>query len=614
MPGEATRFCSAPVPLVLMATELVVGMRPERAKPSQSLSTPPPGLELGARLGWAPVPLVLMATELVAGRSPARAKSRPSSQSSPPAEAARLRIVLLLITIPMPGTGLLLSSVGITGAAGGTDEGASAARPDSVTVMTWPAVAAGAGAIGAGDARDVDTSGERRIETEHGAPLAGCEVFERQLPADLHRRPRLRRCLDLWPSDVRTPHIDRIAAEGCSSPRCGRTARCARPRARRLLTGRYADRVGVPGVIRTKPADSWGYFDPDVPTLADVLGDAGYHTALIGKWHLGLESPNTPNERGFAHFHGFLGDMMDSYTTHRRHGNNYMRLNAEVIEPQGHATDLFSDWAADYLRGRAKSADQPFFLFSPTTRRIFPSSRPRNGWQKVKQRAPEMDEKRARNVAFVEHLDAGIGRVLAALDDSGLAENTVVVFTADNGGSLPHAQNNDPWRGGKQDHYDGGLRVPFMVRWPARSRPAPLRLRGLGVRPVSHLRGTRRGKARRRTSTPSASCPCSRAARSPEPRDLYFVRREGGFTYGGKATRRSSAATGNSCKTIRSARSSCTTSRKTRRKHGTSRRATGKNSRNSPWPSAVTFNAPQQPPRWLRAAIWWCSPPVRKMR
>jgi arylsulfatase A-like enzyme len=336
-------------------------------------------------------------------------------------------------------------------------------------------------------------------------------------------------------SDVRTPHIDRLAAEGMLFTTMRANCTVCSPSRAALLTGRYADRVGVPGVIRTKPADSWGYFDPQVPTLADVLGDAGYHTALIGKWHLGLGSPNTPNERGFAHFHGFLGDMMDSYTTHRRHGNNYMRRNQEVIEPEGHATDLFSDWAAEYLRGRAKSPDQPFFLFLAYNAPHFPIEPPDEWLAKVKQRAPEMDKNRARNVAFVEHLDAGIGRVLAALTDSGLAENTVVVFTADNGGSLPHAQNNDPWRGGKQDHYDGGLRVPFMLRWPAgvqagsRSDYAglvfdlfPTFVELAGAKPAAGLDAV-------------SLVPALKGREIAKPRDLYFVRREGGFTYGGNS-------------------------------------------------------------------------------
>src|SRR5690606_34669584 len=130
-----------------------------------------------------------------------------------------------------------------------------------------------------------------------------------------------------------------------------------------LLTGRFPDRVGVPGVIRTQPADAWGYLDPTAPTLANQLGEVGYTAALVGKWYLGLESPNTPNERGFDFFHGFLGDMMDSYTTHRREGNNYMRHNSRVIDPAGHATDLFTAWTVDYLDQRAARPGQPFFLY-----------------------------------------------------------------------------------------------------------------------------------------------------------------------------------------------------------------------------------------------------------
>jgi arylsulfatase A-like enzyme len=337
------------------------------------------------------------------------------------------------------------------------------------------------------------------------------------------------------PSDVQTPNIDRIGAEGMllSGMRANCTV-CSPSRAA-LLTGRYADRVGVPGVIRTRPEDSWGFFDPKVPTLADELKKSGYHTAVVGKWHLGLESPNLPNERGFDFFHGFLGDMMDSYTTHLRHGNNYMRRNAEIISPQGHATELFSDWAVDYLRGRSKSKDQPFFLYLAYNAPHFPIEPPAGWLERVTKRAPQMGGKRAANVAFVEHLDHCIGRVLAALEESGLADNTVVVFTADNGGSLPHAQNNGPWRGGKQDHYDGGLRVPFMVRWPARIKPGsrsdyaglnfdlfPTFLELAGSKPTPGLDAV-------------SLVPVLHGGTIPQSRELYFVRREGGTAYGGKS-------------------------------------------------------------------------------
>jgi arylsulfatase A-like enzyme len=336
-------------------------------------------------------------------------------------------------------------------------------------------------------------------------------------------------------SHARTPNIEHLAAEGMLFTTMRANCTVCSPSRAALLTGRFADRVGVPGVIRTHPENSWGYFDPTVPTLADELKKAGYHTAIIGKWHLGLESPNTPNERGFDYFHGFLGDMMDSYTDHLRHGNNYMRRNAEIIDPRGHATDLFSAWAADYLRERAEHSEQPFFLYLAYNAPHTPIEPPAAWLEKVKRRAPDLDEKRARNAAFVEHLDDGIGRVLDALMTGGLAENTVVVFTSDNGGSLPHGQNNDPWRGGKESHYDGGLRVPFMVRWPghiqAGSRsgyaglnfdlfPTFLELAGRHVAPDLDA---------------MSLVPILKGGKISAPRDLYFVRREGGPVYGGKS-------------------------------------------------------------------------------
>jgi arylsulfatase A-like enzyme len=359
-------------------------------------------------------------------------------------------------------------------------------------------------------------------------------------------------------SAVQTPHIDRLAAEGMLFTTMRANCTVCSPSRAALMTGRYPDRVGVPGVIRTHPENSWGYFDPAVPTLADELKRAGYHTALVGKWHLGLESPNTPNERGFDFFHGFLGDMMDSYTTHLRHEKNYLRRNAEEIEAKGHATDLFSAWAGEYLRQRARQPGQPFFLYLAYNAPHFPIEPPADWIARVKRRAPQLDEKRAKNVAFVEHLDDAIGRVLATLRETGLEQNTLVVFTADNGGSLPHGQSNHPWRDGKQSHYDGGLRVPFMARWPERIKagsrsdyvglnfdlfPTFLELAGarLGadldaVSLVSVLTGGANAVAAGPGGTPGARSSVSMrpGGTNITPRELYFVRREGG-NYGGKS-------------------------------------------------------------------------------
>lgn len=336
--------------------------------------------------------------------------------------------------------------------------------------------------------------------------------------------------------DVRTPNIDRLAAEGMRFDRMRANCTVCSPTRAAILSGRYADRVGVPGVIRTHARDSWGYFDPATPTIADRLRAAGYHSAIVGKWHLGLEAPNIPNERGFDFFHGFLGDMMDSYLTHRRHGNNYMRRNRQEIDPEGHATDLFTAWACDYLRERATRAEQPFFLYLAYNAPHFPIEPPAVWLDRVRRRAPNMDEKRARNVAFVEHLDDGIGRVLSVLKETGLERDTVVVFTSDNGGSLVHAQSNHPWRGGKQTHYDGGLCVPFIVRWPGQIKAGSSNdYAGLNF-DVHATFLELAGVAQPEEIDAISLLPALRGEKiADHGRELYFVRREGGGNYGGKA-------------------------------------------------------------------------------
>ena len=174
--------------------------------------------------------------------------------------------------------------------------------------------------------------------------------------------------------DIETPNIDQLAADGITFSNMRANCTVCSPTRAAIMTGRYADRSGVPGVIRTRPQDNWGYLSTKLKTLADRLGDAGYHTGAIGKWHLGLESPNTPCERGFKHFHGFLGDMMDDYYTHLRGGINFMRLNDQEIDPEGHATDLFTDWSIDYIRERAVDADKPFFMYLAYNAPHFPYS------------------------------------------------------------------------------------------------------------------------------------------------------------------------------------------------------------------------------------------------
>lgn len=271
-------------------------------------------------------------------------------------------------------------------------------------------------------------------------------------------------------TDIKTPNIDRLFEKGMKFKNFYANCTVCSPTRASLLTGFYPDMVGVPGVIRTTETNSWGYLSENAITLPEVLKGAGYKTAIIGKWHLGLESPNKPNERGFDFFHGFLGDMMDDYWTHLRQGNNYMRMNEQVIDPAGHATDIFSQWAVNYLVEASKK-DSPFLLYLAYNAPHFPIQPPEDWLKKVQKREPGISEKRAKNVAFVEHLDFGIGKVLEKLEESGLAKNTLIVFSSDNGGHLPSGASNGDLRGGKQDMYEGGIKVPTCFVWKDKINP-----------------------------------------------------------------------------------------------------------------------------------------------
>lgn len=335
--------------------------------------------------------------------------------------------------------------------------------------------------------------------------------------------------------DIRTPHIDRLASEGMTFENFYANSCVCSPTRAALLTGCHPDRVGVPGVIREEePENSWGHLAKDAVLLPHLLKQAGYHSAIVGKWHLGIHEPNTPTERGFDHFHGFLGDMMDDYWTHLRHGQNFMRHDHETVDPKGHATDIFTDWACDYLRERA-AAKQPFFLYLAYNAPHGPVQPPPDWLEKIKQREPGMDDKRARLVALIEHMDDGIGKVLALLDQTKLADDTLIVFTSDNGGLLPEGANNGPWRSGKTHMYEGGIRVPGIVRWPGRIK-AGSSTQHIAVSMDIFATSCEAAGAKMPTGIDGWSfLPTLLGQKQPESaRDLYFVRREGGVQYCGK--------------------------------------------------------------------------------
>ncbi len=334
--------------------------------------------------------------------------------------------------------------------------------------------------------------------------------------------------------DMQTPNIDNLIASGMRFDNFYANCPVCSPTRASLLTGRYPDLVGVPGVIRTHLTNNWGYLAPQAVLLPKLLSRTGYHTAMVGKWHLGLESPNTPNERGFDHFHGFLGDMMDDYYNHRRHGNNYMRLNDKEIDPKGHATDLFSQWSVDYINSRSKAA-QPFFLYLAYNAPHTPIQPPADWIKRIKNRENNISDKRAKLVALIEHLDDGIGRVITALKNSGQSSNTLIIFTSDNGGQLNVGANNGNLRAGKQDMYEGGIREPMCAVWPGKIEPRSLSNRVALTMDLYPTICDAAGADITHKIDGRSILPTLLGRDQPEEdRFLFWVRREGGG-YGGRA-------------------------------------------------------------------------------
>jgi arylsulfatase A-like enzyme len=335
--------------------------------------------------------------------------------------------------------------------------------------------------------------------------------------------------------DVRTPHIDALCRSGMRFDRFYSNSPVCAPTRASLMTGRYPDRVGVPGLIRSLPDNNWGFLDPSAVLLPSRLKSAGYHTAHVGKWNLGFDLPNLPNDKGFDHFHGWLEDMMDDYWLHRRHGRNYMRSDTQVIDPVGHATDLFTQWSVDHIHARAKDAS-PFFLYLAYNAPHFPVQPPKEWLDRVLKREPGIGRTRASLVALIEHMDDGIGKVMKALKESGQYNNTLVIFTGDNGGNLSDSAWNGPLRDGKQSMYEGGIRVPTCLSWPGVIAPGTISHQlnlSMDIFPtLMDLAGLPRGE---QTDGRSFLPTLLGKPEAPEERPLYFIRREGGERYGGKA-------------------------------------------------------------------------------
>mgnify|MGYP000038298079 CR=1 FL=1 len=264
-------------------------------------------------------------------------------------------------------------------------------------------------------------------------------------------------------SDIQTPTIDKLFSDGVIFTEFYANATSSSPTQASLLSGHYPTLVGVSGTIRVDPQNSWGHFRCK-KTMAHHFQEAGYLTALIGKWGLGFENPKLPNKQGFDLFMGFLGDEIDDYYTHLHEGINNMRFNENEINPPGHAIDLFSNWSADFVSREANS-DKPFFLYLSYNA---PGSllQPDESYlKKVTARNPALSSERAKHIAMIEQMDSGIHRVIQSLNETNQIKNTIIIFTSTCGGILESGASNGKLRGGKLDLFEGGIRVPTSIMW-----------------------------------------------------------------------------------------------------------------------------------------------------
>ncbi len=269
--------------------------------------------------------------------------------------------------------------------------------------------------------------------------------------------------------DLSTPNIDGLAAKGVRFLQAyANSAVCSATRTA-LITGRYQYRLPI-GLEEPLAGRDVG-LPPDHPTLPSLLKKAGYSTALVGKWHLGVLPKFGPLKSGYDHFYGFRGGAVDYYT----HGNQKEDLwdDDVPVHQTGYLTDLLGSRAVEVVNGFAK-AGRPFLMSLHFNAPHWPWEAPGDEAESNRLRAAgnlrDLDGGTQNTYRrMIQEMDLQIGRVLEALQTNGLTENTIVIFTSDNGGE--RFADTWPFTGRKTELLEGGLRIPAIISWPSRIPP-----------------------------------------------------------------------------------------------------------------------------------------------
>lgn len=265
-----------------------------------------------------------------------------------------------------------------------------------------------------------------------------------------------------------TPSIDRLAREGLRFTDFHSSGNVCSPTRAGLITGRYQQRAGVPGVITAANHRTHGLFPTEV-TFAEILKEAGYATAISGKWHLGYQTKFNPRRHGFDHFWGYVSGNVDYFSHIDQTGVYDWWHDEKLVKEPGYSTYLITQHAVDFIRD---NRDRPFCLYVAHEAPHYPLQGPNDKAERVEGEAKVRGGRTDRAAAYAEMvvaMDEGVGQILDTLKELKLEENTLVWFFSDNGGTS--LANNGPLRGTKGSNWEGGHRVPGIARWPGHIAP-----------------------------------------------------------------------------------------------------------------------------------------------
>lgn len=266
--------------------------------------------------------------------------------------------------------------------------------------------------------------------------------------------------------DFQTPNIDKLAKQGAVLDSFYAQPVCSPGRAA-LLTGRYPMHTGIYNVVNPKGTGLRGPLPLEERTLAQALHEAGYTTAISGKWHLGSDSPEyMPTKRGFDSEYGYMGGTLNSFTHEagdKKIGPMDWYRNDIASEDTGYTTHLLAKEAIRVIR--EQPAGKPLFLYVATNAVHGPLLSP-DEYQKP---YDKLEKHRKELAGMTAALDEAIGQIVSALDEKGMTKNTLIIYSSDNGGpSWNKTQDNHPLRGAKNDIYEGGMRVCAFATWPGK--------------------------------------------------------------------------------------------------------------------------------------------------